>query len=393
MYIKTEYPYEEQNMYSIYNLLASGHKDELDIVFGSLDEDHPAKPPFNIYSQAADTVKGGVIQGLGTRLQVFQNEYVRNLTATSDINLEAPGKELCAYYNVVSDTDSTFDFLSSLYFSFLFIKLTKLGDRNGGRCPVPINFLLDEFCNIGAIPDFKKRIATMRSRGISCTIINQSLPQLENRYPEKAWMEIISCCDTRLFLGISDNETAKYLSESLGESTVETRAIRRSLNNPSVAMLQKGPTKRNLMTMDEILRMEENNAVLIIRGRDPLIVEKLAYTKHPLATQLEKQEISNYIPAYQTETTSEIEIKWGTPTTDIPDTPPPDSEDDPEDTLPIPEFGEDITVDLPEDVPEESPEDAADPEEISPHIDINGIEDFDDTEVIQEIKSKDDWAW
>ncbi|MCL6479608.1 MAG: type IV secretory system conjugative DNA transfer family protein, partial [Peptococcaceae bacterium] len=210
LYVKMEYPKEKQNIHSIYSLLAAGDMNNLDITFNNLDEDHPAKAPYNIYSQAAGTVKGGVIQGLGTRLQVFANEQVRKLTEVSDIDLEAPGKELCAFYCVVSDTDSTFDFLSSLFFSFLFIRLTKLGDKSpGGSCPVKVNFMLDEFCNIGAIPDFKKRIATMRSRGISCTIITQSLPQLENRYPSNAWQEIISCCDSRLFLGVNDNHTAK----------------------------------------------------------------------------------------------------------------------------------------------------------------------------------------
>jgi type IV secretion system protein VirD4 len=311
LYVILEYPPEKRNIYSIYTLLASGDTDHLDLTFKSLDENHPAKAPYNIYSQASGTVKGGVIQGLGTRLQVFQNDYVRQLTETSDIDLEAPGREKCAYYCVVSDTDSTFDFLSSLFYSFLFIKLTRLGDKSGGKCPVNINFLLDEFCNIGAIPDFKKRIATMRSRGISCTIITQSLPQLKNRYPQDAWQEIISCCDSRLFLGVNDNETAKYLSESLDTGTVEQKSIARNTDSFVKARVTKGPKARPLMTMGETLKMDESKAVLIIRGRDPLMIDKLAYTEHPLASGLEIMDISDYRPSWKTEPLPEIEIEWG----------------------------------------------------------------------------------
>ncbi|MCF8010879.1 MAG: type IV secretory system conjugative DNA transfer family protein [Clostridiales bacterium] len=311
MYVKTEYPEENQTIYSIYNLLASGDTDALDLIFKGLDEDHPAKAPYNIYSQAGNNVKGGVIQGLGTRLQVFQNENVKKLTSTSTINLEAPGKKQCAYYCVVSDTDTTFDFLSSLFFSFLFIKLTKLGDINRGRCPVDVNFLLDEFCNIGAIPDFKKRIATMRSRGLYCTIITQSLPQLENRYPQKAWQEIISCCDSRLFLGVNDTDTAKYLSESLGEGTVEQRSIRRTMTTLEKAMVSKSPKSRRLMTMDETLRLDERKSILIVRGRNPAVLEKLPYTAHPLAKEIKPLDITDYRPERVENKDMEIEILWG----------------------------------------------------------------------------------
>ncbi|SHE96125.1 type IV secretion system protein VirD4 [Desulfofundulus australicus DSM 11792] len=311
LYVKHEYPPEKQTVYDLYHLLAGGDLDTLDMIFKGLKPNHPAKAPYNIYSQAGNTVKGGVIQGLGTRLQVFQNELVRKITEKSDIDLEAPGKELCAYYCIMSDTDTTFDFLASLFFSFLFIKLTRLGDRSGGKCPVNINFLLDEFCNIGAIPDFKKRIATMRSRGISCTIITQSLPQLRNRYPQDAWQEIISCCDTRLFLGINDIDTAKYLRDLMGTGTVEQRSIGRNTKDMLNVKVSRSPKERPLMTLDEILRMDEKKAVLIVRGRHPLMIDKLGYPEHPLACELVSREVSEYIPSWHMEPAGKIEIDWG----------------------------------------------------------------------------------
>ncbi|MCL6477040.1 MAG: type IV secretory system conjugative DNA transfer family protein [Peptococcaceae bacterium] len=308
MYVKYERPKERQNVPEIYKLLATD-LDMLDITFKGLPEDHPAKAPYNIFSQAK--AKADIIQGLAIRLQVFQNEQVKKLTEASDIDLEAPGKEKCAYFCVVSDTDSTFDFLSSLFFTFLFIKLTKLGDKSGGKCPVSINFLLDEFCNIGAIPDFKKRIATMRSRGISCTIITQSLPQLRNRYPMDEWQEIISCCDSRLFLGTNDNDTAKYLCESLDEGTIEQRSITRDTKDPLHTRFTKSPRSRSLMTPGETLRMDEKEAVLIVRGRDPLKIQKLSYSEHPLAGRLIPREVTEYKPSWHEEPLPEIEIEWG----------------------------------------------------------------------------------
>jgi type IV secretion system protein VirD4 len=228
--------------------------------------------------------------------------------------LEAPGREKCAYFCILPDTDSTFEFLSSLFFTFLFIKLTKLGDKSGGQCPVNINFLLDEFCNIGAVPDFKKRIATMRSRGISCEIITQSLPQIRNRYPQDEWQEIISCCDTRLFLGINDNDTAKYLSETLGEGTIDLLNIRRHTKDLLHVQVGKTPTRRALLKLDETLRLDEKDAVLIIRGRHPLIVEKLSYEKHPLAGELIPKKTFEYTPSWRDEPLPEIEIDWGSMT-------------------------------------------------------------------------------
>ena len=161
-----------------------------------LPKGHPAKAPYNIFKQAGDKVRGGVIVGLGARLQVFQNELICQITNRNDIDLVLPGKEKCAYFCITSDQDSTFDFLASLFFSFLFIKLVRFADAEGvdGQLPIPVNFILDEFPNIGAIPDFKKKISTVRSRNIAVSVIFQNLAQLRNRYPNDEWQEILGNC-------------------------------------------------------------------------------------------------------------------------------------------------------------------------------------------------------
>lgn len=182
LYVAMEYPKHERNLASVYSLLASAEPKAVESIFKGLPNSHPAKMPYNIYAQANETVRTGIIIGLGTRLQVFQNKLVQRITETSDIDLELPGKEKCAYFCISSDTDSTFDFLAGLFFSFLFIKLTRYADMNGGTLNPNVYFLLDEFPNIGAIPDFTKKISTMRSRGIHSTVVFQNISQLKNRY-------------------------------------------------------------------------------------------------------------------------------------------------------------------------------------------------------------------
>ena len=136
----------------------------------------------------SDTIKASVITGLGTRLQSFQNEDLQRLTSETDIDLTLPGKEACIYYVITSDVDSSNDFLASLFFTFLFIKLVRYADsRLNGKCDNEVYCFLDEFANIGQIPDFNKKISTVRSRGIALIPIVQNLGQLQNRYPNRSF--------------------------------------------------------------------------------------------------------------------------------------------------------------------------------------------------------------
>ena len=289
LYVVTEYPKEERNLASVYILLARNSREEIDKLFYRLPFDHPAKMPYNIYAQASDTVRTGVVIGLGTRLQVFQNQLVGELTSTSDIDLTLPAKEKCAYFAVFPDTDSTFDFLAGLFFSFLFIKLMRYADLNGGTGEKQVYFLLDEFPNIGTISDFTKKISTMRSRNLHCSIIFQNIAQLKNRYPNDAWQEIIGNCDSRLFLGATDVMTAESVSRLLGKSTVQTINTRKKAGMAGAfdfGDISLGTSSRNLLNTDEILRLPHENAILILRGQKPLMLNKLDYTKHPLSKHL-----------------------------------------------------------------------------------------------------------
>jgi len=294
LYIAYEASPENRNLAGVYDLLTSGSFDELDSIFKSLPDDHPAKRPYNLFCMTERKNQGNIIQGLGTRLKVIQTDAVRRLTEKSDIDLELPGRRKCMYYCVIPDSDTTFQFLSSLFFSFLFLRLTRQGDRFGGGNPVQVNFIMDEFCTIGVLPDFTDRIATMRSRNINCMMVTQSLPQLKSRYPFESWKEIIGCCSLRLIWGSAEKETSQYISDLLGKATVEEISFRRERGEFDSATITKAPRGRPLLDPSEVGRIPFDEGIALVLGANPLRFKKMPYTEHQLAKELEP--INKYIP-------------------------------------------------------------------------------------------------
>ena len=307
LYVSVEFEGEDCNFGEAYKLISIHSAAELDALFSVLDYKHPAFAPYNIFKQASDNVRSGIIIGLGARLQVFQNEMIRNITKYNEINLVEAGKKKCAYFCITSDQDSTFDFLASLFFSFLFIRLVRFADNYGenGKLPVPVNFVLDEFPNIGAIPDFKKKISTTRSRAINISVIFQNLAQLQNRYPDGAWQEILGNCDTQLFLGCTDDVTAKLVADRTGEVTVSVASKTKKLNSWRISDYTpeyreaRSIGKRKLLTPDEILRLPVNEALVIMRGQKVLKVTKYDYTNHPHSKLIIKKKAATHIPKWR----------------------------------------------------------------------------------------------
>ena len=163
---------DKNNLTNVYKHIANGDVKEIEDMFKNLSPQSPAKMSYNIFASGSDTIKASVITGLGTRLQMFQNEDLQKLTAETDIDLTLPGKQPCIYYIITSDMNSSFDFIASLFYTFLFIKLVKYADsRPDGKCENEVYCFLDEFANIGQIPDFNKKISTVRSRRY-CIITN-----------------------------------------------------------------------------------------------------------------------------------------------------------------------------------------------------------------------------
>lgn len=299
-----------KHLSAVYQLLTQNSERQLTAMFEKLPFDHPARAPFNLFSQSSDTVKSGIILGLGTRLQVLQNTAVQRITSRSDIDLTAPAKRKCIYYIVLSDQDATMAFLSSLFFSFMFIKLTRYADsRPNGRCDVPVNLVLDEFNNIGRIggaedgSDFARSLSVVRSRDIRVMLAVQSLGQLQNRYPKNLWAEIIGNCDIQLMLGCTDDVTAEYISARSGDMSVQVNSTMTVRQTIAIAQVipqyrhTEGQGRRRLLTPDEVLRLPNEEMLCIIRGCNVLKLNKLDFTKHPMSKQIEKSSVHDYTPA------------------------------------------------------------------------------------------------
>ena len=312
--------YNYKNLPAVYQLLTQNSEKDLSIKFAKLPINHPAKAPYNLFAQASDTVRAGIILGLGTRLQVLQNEAVSLITSSSDIDLTEPGKTKCAYFLIMSDQESSMEFLSSLFFSFLFIKLIRYADSTPeGRCRVPVNLVLEEASNIGTINDLPRRLSTIRSRMCQVVMTMQNLAQLQNRYPDQQWAEILGNMDTELMLGCTDAVTADFFSIRSGDMTVEVNGTMTVRKTIAVAQFipqyrsTEGMGRRRLLTPDEVLRLPNDELLIVVRGQNVLKANKFDYTDHPLAKEIVKCRINDYqpqimsFPLPQTETESAID--------------------------------------------------------------------------------------
>ena len=300
---------EEKNLPAVYEMLIRHSAAQLTALFERLPLDHPARGPYRLFSQASDTVRSGIVLGLGTRLQVLQNEAVARILRRSDIDLTAPGKRKCATFVVLSDQDATMAFLSSLFFSFLFIKLTRFADSTPDmRCPVPVNLILDEFNNIGKLggaadgSDFARTLSVVRSRAIYVTLAVQSLGQLQNRYPNNLWAEIVGNCDLQVMLGCTDDLTAEYFSSRSGDMSIQvisTMTVRQTMALAQVIPQYRqtqGQGKRRLLTPDEVLRLPNQELLVVIRGHNLLKLEKVDYTELPMAEEIVRSSVLEYRP-------------------------------------------------------------------------------------------------
>lgn len=286
----------KKNMKYLYSILSSGDIKKIDRVFqNSKDE---TKIAYNIYAQATDTIKQSVITGLATKLQIFQLNEINAITQKNDIDFSDLNDEKVAIFCVTSDMDTTMNFLNSLFFSFLYIKTIRMADNNKNKClnrALAIN--LDEFPNIGQIPDFIQKLSTTRSRGIMTTVVCQNISGLENLYPNNLWQSIIGNSDIKIVMGCNDILTAEYISKILGVATVENNSLRKTagldgqldLGNEGLAT-----TSRNLMNADEILRMDNNEQLVMIRGQRPFKCKKFDYSEYRIASEMEEIEIAKY---------------------------------------------------------------------------------------------------
>lgn len=300
-------PIEERSLGTIYKILSTTSADELDARFRALPQDHPARPPYGIFRQAHKQIWGNIIIGLGSRLNVFQSKMVDSITKHNEIDLELPGKQKCAYFCIISDQESTLMFLSSMFFSLLFVKLFDFARKQENRrLPVTVNVLMDEACNINVL-DFKKILSTARSRNINIQAIVQSVSQLAERFPRTEWQEIVGDCDYQLFLGCNDEMTADFISKQCGDITVrvnnsmvpQTPLFSPVLGSTRPYTHNKTSTGRPLMMPDEVRRLPKNQAILIIRGEMPLKLFKIIPDEHQDFKLLKYVKATDYVPEWR----------------------------------------------------------------------------------------------
>lgn len=249
---------------------------------GKVYEPDLATRQYAIYKKAAGKTAKSILISAAVRLAHFQLSKIAHLTNTDNIDLTHIGDHKTALFCVVSASDTTFNYLVSLMYTQLFNELyMHAQNEHGGSLPIPVRFLLDEFANIGTIPEFDKKLATMRSYKISCTIILQSLGQLKTMYKDE-WESIMGNCDTKIFLGGNDETTTKYLSNLLGKATITSKSRGRTMGGRGSSSMNFNQTGRDLLTQDEVGLIDNRYEIVMIRSLSPFYDRKYDYPKHPM---------------------------------------------------------------------------------------------------------------
>ena len=291
-YLHYEAPPEEQNFPMVMEMIRAGdvredddtYKSALDILFERLEMRNPEhialKYYRNYHSGSGKTLKSIQIT-LISRLEKFNLDSLASITQNDELELWSLGEQKTAIFAVIPDNDSSFNFLVGMLYTQLFQQLYHQADFiHGGRLPVPVHFLMDEFANVALPDEFDKLLSTMRSREISVSIIIQNLAQLKALF-EKQWESIVGNCDEFLYLGGNEQSTHEYVSKLLGKETIDTNTYGRSKGRNGSYSTNWQLTGRELMTPDEVRMLDNRYALLFIRGERPLEDFKYDILKHP----------------------------------------------------------------------------------------------------------------
>ena len=291
-YLHYEAPEDEQNFAMVMEMLRAGAIENeedsrptpLDYLFADLEMDRPDHIALKYYRSyhagSAKTLKSIQIT-LAARLEKFNLESLAALTCTDELDLASMGEKKVALFAIIPDNDSSFNFLVSILYTQLFQQLFFSADHiHGGALPIPVHFLMDEFANVSLPDDFDKILSVIRSRGVSVSIILQNLAQLKALF-EKQWESIVGNCDEFLYLGGNEQSTHKYVSELLGKSTIDTNTYGKSSGRSGNYSTNYQISGRELLTPDEVRMLDNQYAILFIRGERPVLDFKYDILKHP----------------------------------------------------------------------------------------------------------------
>ena len=297
-YLLEKRPEEEINLTSCAEMVraaaSSNGTNLLRELMSELPLSHPARTNFQSVEVVAGSEKtySSILSTLQSKLGKFDSQEIANVTSTNTINFEDIANHKTAVYVISSDTHTAYNFLLTIFFAQMIQQLYNYADMNGGRLKVPTYFILDEFANIGQIPDFDKKISTSRSRGISFSVILQNLDQLEAVY-EKSYETIMGNCDTHVFLGSNSFKTVEYFSKQLGETTIarDTKSTNRDKNFSKQGYSTSDQIMgRALMTPDELRRMDNELCIIFEKGLKPIKANKYYYFTKPTMNRRLNQE-------------------------------------------------------------------------------------------------------
>ena len=288
LYLLHEAPAEEQIMEMLGSAQVKEEDEEyqspLDILFERLEMRKPdsiAVKQYQIYKQAAGKTAKSILISVGVRLAAFNLKEIANLTCTDELDLASIGEKKVALFCCIPDADTSLNYLVGMIYSNLFQTLYYVADRKyGGRLPVPVHCIMDEWPNVALPDDFDKILATMRSRAISCSIIIQNMAQMKALFKD-SWESLVGNCDELLYLGGNEKEGHKYISELLGKETLDTNTYGQTKGRNGSYSTNYQQTGRELFTPDEIRLLDNRKAILFVRGERPMLDDKYNLKKHP----------------------------------------------------------------------------------------------------------------
>ena len=302
-------PIEQRSLGDVYRFLAEKSIQEINRTLAELTPDHPAKGHHGLFLKARENLWGNIAIGLGNRLAIFQNELVDKITRYHDVDLLLPGQKPCAYFVIISAQDSAYRFLSSLFFSLAFPRLSDYARLHcGGRLPVLVNFCLDEYCNIGYMEGMSDVLNSVRGFNMSCQLVVQSLSQWQEKYPGKEWENQLATFNQTLYMGCNDLTSAKYISEKCGKITISVTNNQfplMPLFSPIYSTTRpysqtRSNTQRDLMQTDEVLRLDQKKCIVLFQGHKPALLYKMVPEELPDYKTLKPRRVIDYVPEWKT---------------------------------------------------------------------------------------------
>ena len=294
-------PIEQQNFATVLDIIHTAQIDDSEggkkqaSVFDGIFENRREQDSkalsvqyYDEFKQAAGKTMQSILISTTTKLQHFKLEKLRDLTYTDNIHLEELGDEKQILFIIIPSTDTTYNFLAAMMYTQLFDTLyNRAIKKYHGRLKVPVQFILDEFANVGKIPEFDKVLATCRKFQISAVVILQNLSQLKRLY-EKSWEELPGNCDTMIFLGGKDQFTNEYLMKSLGKETIDLTSINKTKSQQGSTSFNESILGRELMSINELETMDNSKCIVMVRGLPPFFTDKFDIVNHEHYSQLDE---------------------------------------------------------------------------------------------------------